>query len=638
MSTVPLSAEAEAGRPSPSSSHHARVWALALSSIGVVYGDIGTSPLYAFRLAIVAATGSGPVTSDAVFGVASLIIWALIIVVTLKYVLILLRADNNGEGGELSLMALAQRVLQKGKSVVVLLGMIGAALFYGDAMLTPAVTVLSAVEGLKLVTPIFDEYPVPLTILILIVLFSVQRRGTARVGAFFGPVMLVWFAIMAALGLLHIVAGPGILAAANPVHAVRFLLDNGFVGLLTLGGVFLAVTGAETLYTDLGHFGRRPIQRAWFLVVFPALALNYLGQGALLLAQPEAIDSPFFRLAPDWAILPFVLMATAASIIASQAVITGAFSLTRQAVHLGLLPRLEIRHTSEAHSGQIYMPRVNTFLLVGVVLLVIVFGNSSNLAAAYGISVTGTMVVTNLLAFVVVWRFWGWSPAAAVLLFLPFLLIDLSFLSANLMRVVDGGFVPLVIAGTLLLLMITWRKGTRILADKTRRIEVPLPTLLHQLEKSKPHTVPGTAIYLTSHPEFAPSSMLHSLKHYRVLHENNVILTIVTCPTPRLEEGSRVRIEPITDRFSRMTMTFGYMETPNVPQALGESRKLGWKFDIMKTSFFLSRRILKASPKSGMPTWQDHLFISMARSADDATQYFHIPTGRVVEIGTQVAV
>jgi KUP system potassium uptake protein len=638
MSTVPLSAEAEAGQPSPSTSHQAGFWALALGSVGVVYGDIGTSPLYAFREAVHAATGGAPPTREAVLGVLSMIIWALVIVVTLKYVLILLRADNNGEGGELSLMALAMRCLQKGRVAALALGMTGAALFYGDAIITPAISVLSAVEGLKLVAPELDEYVVPITIVILIGLFAVQRHGTARVAAYFGPIMLVWFAALAVSGLLHIADDPSVFAALNPLHAAQFMLSHGMIGLVTLGAVFLAVTGAEALYTDLGHFGRGPIRTAWLALVFPALALNYFGQGALVLAHPEALQNPFYLLVPEWALIPMVLLATAATVIASQAVITGAYSVTRQAVNLGLLPRLEVRHTSELHSGQIYMPRVNSFLLVGVVLLVLLFGSSSSLASAYGIAVTGTMVVTDLLLFVVIWRGWRWSILAALALLVPFLFVDITFLSANLLKLVEGGYVPLVLAGTLLLMMGTWRKGTRILADKTRRIEVPLPTLLHQLEKSQPHTVPGTAIYLTSHPEFAPSSMLHSLKHYRVLHENNVILTIVTCPTPRLEEGSRVRIEPISDRFSRMTMTFGYMETPNVPLALGESRKLGWKFDIMKTSFFLSRRILKASPKSGMPAWQDHLFISMARSADDATQYFHIPTGRVVEIGTQVSV
>jgi KUP system potassium uptake protein len=639
MTTIPVAGDAAVSGEAPvSSGQHAGFWALTLGSIGVVYGDIGTSPLYAFREAVHAAVGQGAMTREAVLGVLSMILWALVITVTLKYVVMLLRADNNGEGGELSLMALAQRVLQKGRPFVLVLGMIGAALFYGDAIITPAISVLSAVEGLKLVTPELDEYVVPITIVILLLLFAVQRRGTAKVASFFGPVMVVWFLAIGFTGLVHIADDVGIFAALNPVHAAAFMLTHGEIGLITLGAVFLAVTGAEALYTDLGHFGRGPIRYAWFSLIFPALALNYLGQGALVLANPKALENPFFLLMPEWALLPMVLLATAATVIASQAVITGAYSVTRQAVHLGLLPRLEIRHTSEHHSGQIYVPRVNTFLLVGVVLLVLLFETSSNLAAAYGISVTGTMVVTDLLLFVVVWRVWRLSTVAAALLILPFLLVDLTFLSANLLKLADGGFVPLIFAGTLLLLMITWRKGTRILADKTRRVEVPLPTLLHQLEKSPPHKVPGTAVYLTSHPEFAPSSLLHSLKHYRVLHENNVILTIVTCPTPRLEEGSRVRIEPITDHFSRVTMTFGYMETPNVPQALALSRKLGWKFDIMKTSFFLSRRILKASPKSGMPLWQDQLFISMARSADDATQYFHIPTGRVVEIGTQVAV
>jgi KUP system potassium uptake protein len=613
-------------------------WALTVGSIGVVYGDIGTSPLYAFREAIAAATAGGAVTRAAVLGVLSLIFWALIVTVTLKYVVILLRADNNGEGGTLTLMALAQRALGRTTPLLFLLGTISGALFYGDAVITPALSVLSAVEGLKIATPAFDPYVVPLTVVILIALFAVQSRGTARVAAFFGPVMLVWFVAIAIPALYQIAAVPDVLFALNPWHAVSFLGSHGVIGLVTLGAVFLAVTGAEALYADLGHFGRHPIQFAWIALVLPALVLNYLGQGALVLANPKAIESPFFLLYPDWALLPMVVLATAATVIASQAVITGAYSLTRQAIQLGLLPRLEIRHTSETQVGQIYMPRVNTLLLVGVLLLVGLFRSSSALASAYGIAVTGTMVVTAMMAFIVIWKGWKWSPWAAAALILPFLFIDLVFLGANMLKIHEGGWMPLALGGLVMLVMYTWRRGSRLLVDKTRKQETPLRGLVAMLERKPPVHVPGTAVFLTSDPTSAPTALMHSLKHYKVLHEKNVILTIETADTPRVKPEDRVEIEQIGDSFSCVTLHFGYMETPNVPKALAIARKLGWQFDIMSTSFFLSRRSLKPAAKSGMPQWQDRLFIRLARSANDATDYFQIPTGRVVEIGTQVAV
>ncbi len=613
-------------------------WALTVGSIGVVYGDIGTSPLYAFREAIVAAKAGGEVTQAAVFGVLSLIFWALIVIVTLKYVLILLRADNNGEGGTLTLMALAQRALGRSTPLLFLLGTISGALFYGDAVITPALSVLSAVEGLKIATPAFEPYVVPLTVMILIALFAVQSRGTAQVAAFFGPITLVWFIAIAIAGIYQIAAMPSVLYALNPWHAVSFLGSHGTIGLITLGAVFLAVTGAEALYADLGHFGRHPIQFAWLVLVLPALVLNYLGQGALVLANPKAIENPFFLLYPDWALLPMVVLATAATVIASQAVITGAYSLTRQAIQLGLLPRLEIRHTSETQVGQIYMPRVNTLLLIGVLLLVVLFRSSSALASAYGIAVTGTMVVTAMMAFIVITKSWKWSPWAAAALILPFLLIDLIFLGANMLKVHEGGWMPLALGGLVMLVMYTWRRGSRLLFDKTRRQETPLRGLVAMLEKKPPTQVPGTAVFLTSDPTSAPTSLMHSLKHYKVLHEKNVILTIETADTPHVKPEDRVQIEQIGDSFSCVTLHFGYMETPNVPKALAIARKLGWQFDIMSTSFFLSRRALKPAAKSGMPRWQDRLFIQLARSANDATDYFQIPTGRVVEIGTQVAV
>jgi KUP system potassium uptake protein len=614
-------------------------WALTLGSLGVVYGDIGTSPLYALREAVVAAGGpDGTVTRSAVLGVLSLILWALILIVTLKYVLLLLRADNNGEGGTLTLMALAQRAIGKSGSVVVLLGTISGALFYGDALITPALSVLSAIEGLKVATPAFEPYVVPLTIVILVALFAVQSRGTGKVGALFGPITTVWFIAIAIPGVRQVASDPDVLSAFNPLHGIIFLASHGMIGLLTLGAVFLAVTGAEALYADLGHFGRRPIQTAWLVIVLPSLAVNYLGQGALVLANPKAIENPFFLLYPDWALLPMVALAAAATVIASQAVITGAYSLTRQAIQLGLLPRLEIRHTSETQVGQIYMPRVNNLLLIGVLLLVALFKSSSALASAYGIAVTGTMVVTAMMAFIVIWKGWHWSLPATAALIVPFLVIDLTFLTANLLKVVEGGWVPLALGAVVMLLMYTWRRGTRLLFEKTRRQETPLKDLVAMLERKPPQRVPGTAVFFTSDPQSAPTALLHSLKHYKVLHEQNVILTVDTVDTPHVPAADRVRIEPISPTFSRVHLRFGYMETPNVPKALAIARKAGWHFDIMSTSFFLSRRALRPAAHSGMPRWQDRLFIKLARAANDATDYFQIPTGRVVEVGTQVTI
>src|SRR3984893_7646997 len=612
---------------------------LTVGSIGVVYGDIGTSPLYALRVAVSASIEpGGELSGAAVFGVLSLILWALIVTVTLKYVIVLLRADNHGEGGTLALMALAQRALRKGANAIVLCGIISAALFYGDAMITPALSVLSAMEGLKVATPAFDPYIVSMTMAVLVVLFAVQSRGTAKVAAFFGPIMVLWFAVIAVAGIAHVATKPEILLAFNPCYAVVFLLGHGKIGLVTLGAVFLAVTGAEALYADLGHFGRKPIQAAWLGLVLPALALNYLGQGALVLADPNALENPFFLLFPDWALLPMVVLAMTATVIASQAVISGAYSLSQQPIQLGLLPRLEIRHTSEEHYGQIYAPRVNTLLLVGVLLLVGLFRSSSALASAYGIAVSGTMVVTGMMAIVVVWKVWKWSPFAAIALIAPFLCIDLMFLSANMLKVVEGDWVPLALGTMLMAVMYTWRRGTRLLYEKTRRQETPLEVLVAMLEKKPPVRVPGTAVFLTSDPTSAPTALMHSLKHYKVLHEKNVILTIETAPTPRVNPADRVRIAPVGDTFTRVNLRFGFMEMPNVPKALGIARNRAWTFDIMSTSFFLSRRSLKPAAHSGMPRWQDRLFILLTRFANDATDYFQIPTDRVVEVGTQVTI
>jgi len=609
---------------------------LTLGSVGVVYGDIGTSPLYAFREAVLAAGGGGA-SREAVLGVLSLILWALILIVTCKYVIVLLRADNNGEGGPLSLMALARRASAH-PTIVLYFGVIGASLFFGDALITPSISVLSAIEGVRVATSMFDQYVVLATVVILIILFAVQSRGTASVAGWFGPIMVVWFVVIGLGGLSHMVGNPQVLAALNPIHGVAFLLNHGLVGFVTLGAVFLAVTGAEALYADLGHFGRKPIRTAWLGLVLPGLALNYFGQAALVLSDPKAIENPFFLLFPEWSLLPMVGLATIATVIASQAVITGAFSLARQAVHLGLLPRLEVRHTSAEHEGQIYMPVVNTVLLIGVLLLVGLFRSSSALASAYGIAVTGTMVVTACMAFIVIWKVWNWSLLFSVALMAPFLVVDSTFLAANLIKIVEGGWVPLAFAAALSIVMYTWQHGTRLLFEKTRKLETPLDALVTMLEKKPPLRVPGTAVFLTSDSTSAPTALMHSLKHYKVLHEKNVVLSVFTTHTPRVALEDRVKIEAIGKTFSRVRLTFGFMESHNVPRALAIARKHGWQFDIMSTSFFLSRRLLKPAIRSAMPRWQDQLFIALTHISKDATSYFQIPTGRVVEIGTQVTI
>jgi KUP system potassium uptake protein len=613
---------------------------LALGSVGVVYGDIGTSPLYAFREALRPIAADG-VTRDEVIGLISLMIWALTIIVTLKYVLFLLRADNHGEGGTLSLLALLMKKINGRAAFLFFMGAAGAALFIGDAMITPALSVLSAVEGLKLVTPALSDYVVPISVVILVMLFAVQSWGTAAVSNLFGPITALWFLVMAAAGVLHLRDDLGILAAFNPAYAVFFMVDEGYIGLVVLGAVFLTVTGAEALYADLGHFGRRPIQWAWFCLVFPALTLNYLGQGALVLKHPETISNPFYLMFPQWALLPVVLLATAATIIASQAVITGAFSLTRQAIHLGFLPRMEILHTSETHTGQIYLPAVNALLLFGVMLLVFFFGSSEALATAYGISVTGAMVVTTVLAYWFLRTHWRWGVAATVATLLPLFLLEMTFLAANLLKIHDGGYVPVLIALAVVVVMWTWTRGTRILREKTRRIEVPLDAFVRSIEKKSEHapvSVPGTAIFLTSDPDSTPAALLHNLKHNHVLHEQNFILTVRTTNTPVVPAEARCRMERMTGRFARIEMRFGFMETQNVSQSLGLFRKSGVKFDIMSTSFYLGRRKLVPDAQSGMPMWQDRLFIALANAAIDPSDYFRLPTNRVVELGSQVII
>jgi KUP system potassium uptake protein len=612
--------------------------ALALGSIGVVYGDIGTSPLYAFHVAVNAAADGGPMTGDIVLGVLSLILWSLTVTVTIKYVLILLRADNNGEGGTLSLTALAARALGRRTVPLFTLGMIGAAMFYGDSVITPAISVLSAIEGLKLATPAFEHVILPLTVIILIALFAVQSRGTARVAAYFGPVMAVWFLTIACIGIPHLYENPRVFAAINPLYAVSFLVHHGLIGLVTLGFVFLAVTGGEALYADLGHFGRKPIQTAWFALVFPSLILNYFAQGALVLSQPAAIENPFYQLFPSVILVPVVALATIATIIASQAVITGAYSVTRQAIQLGLIPRLTIRHTSETQAGQIYIPRANAALLLGVLLLVAIFHTSHALASAYGVAVSTTMVVDGMLGFIVIWKFWRWRVWAAAAMMAPLIFLDSTFLSANLLKIVEGAWAPLVLGATIVLLVLTWRRGTGLLMRKTRQNEVPLDMLVANLEKKPPHIVPGTAVFLTSEPCSAPTALLHNLKHNKILHEHNVILTIKTVDTPRVPDHERVHIDQFSRLFAKVEIKFGFMETPNIPRALAIARKQGWQFDIMSTSFYLSRRSLKPSAHSGMPRWQDRLFIALAKSASDASDFFQIPTGRVVEVGTQITI
>jgi KUP system potassium uptake protein len=609
-----------AAKPETRDKEIRKLLALSLGSIGVVYGDIGTSPLYAFREALRPVAADG-VTRLEIIGLISLMIWTLTIIVTLKYVLFLLRADNNGEGGTLSLLALLMKYSSKRANRLFFLGIAGAALFIGDAIIAPALSVLSVV--------------------ILLLLFAVQSRGTAAVSKFFGPIMALWFIVLSIAGINHITDDYGILAAFNPYYAVHFLFHAGYVGIVVLGAVFLTVTGAEALYADLGHFGRKPIQWAWIGLVFPALALNYLGQGALVLKNPEAMSDPFYLMFPEWALLPVVILATCATIIAAQAVITGAFSLTRQAIHLGFLPRMAIFHTSETQTGQIYLPNVNMLLMFGVMLLVFVFGSSESLATAYGISVTGAMVVDTFLAYEFVRVRWRWPLYLAIGTLLPLLALEMIFFGANMLKIHDGGYVPVLIAAAIIVIMWTWRRGTKILHDKTRHTDIPLASFVKSIERKSEHapvSVPGTAIFLTSDPESTPAALLHNIKHNHVLHAQNFILTIRTLNTPVVPKDQRVTASSLSERFSLLEMRFGYMETQNVSQALGLFRKTGLKFDIMSTSFYLGRRKLVPDAQSGMPHWQDRLFIGLANAAIDPSDYFRLPTNRVVELGSHVII
>jgi KUP system potassium uptake protein len=611
----------------------ARNRALLIGCIGVVYGDIGTSPLYAFREAAMRISHEGILPSE-IYGLLSLILWALIIIVTCKYVLFLLRVDNKGEGGILSLMAMAQKRVNRGKKIVFFAAIAGAALFYGDAAITPAISVLSAVEGIKLVTPKLDYFVLPLTIFILFLLFAVQKTGTGRVSIFFGPITVLWFMVMGAAGVSWIIQNPAILFAFNPYHAVTFLIDHGQMSFYILGGVFLAVTGVEALYTDLGHFGRKPIQRAWLWLVFPCLSLNYLGQGAMLLQKPETIENPFFLLVPEWGLIPLVGLATVATVIASQAMITGAMSLTRQAIQLGLLPRMEIRHTSATEAGQIYMPKVNGYLLFAVLLLCAVFRESSALASAYGIAVNGTMIVTSILALIVLPKIFKTTFLISMLIMLPFIIIEGVFLSANLMKFFDGGFLPVFFAAFVTLMMVTWVQGTRYLYKHSARKSISMVDLIEKLDRNPPHVVSGTAFFLTSDSRNAPEAFMQNLKHNQIIHEKNIILTVAVAEVPNVPENQRLIIEHLSSRIVRAIVSFGYMETPDVLNALYNADKQGLHLDMDNVTFFLGRHKIISNPRRGLPGWQDKIYIAMSRSAASATDFYKIPPSQVVEMGT----
>lgn len=613
--------------------------ALTLGALGIVYGDIGTSPLYAFResLHAVSETG-GAAATTAVMGILSLILWALIIIVTIKYVMILLRADNQGEGGILSLMALVQQTLGNKNGIVLTLGIAGAALFYGDAIITPAISVLSAVEGLSLVTENFTPYINILSLIIITLLFMYQRFGTEKVARFFSPVMVLWFGVLAWGGISHIKDNTIVLQAFDPHYAMDFVANHGMAGFIALGGVFLAVTGAEALYADLGHFGKKPIRIAWIFIVMPSLMLNYFGQAALVLSNPEAAKNPFFMLYPDWALIPMVALSTLATVIASQAVISGTFSLTHQAVQLGLLPRLNVRYTSAHQRGQIYLPRVNWLLLAGIVLLIELFKTSSSLASAYGISVTGTMVITALLAFKVMRNHWKWSLISCVLIVSPLLLIDLLFLAANLTKILDGGFMPLIIAAILIFMMKTWVRGIATLNEQVRSSQYTLSSFMNELNRLRPKEVEGTAVYLSSDSTYIPAAFLHNLKHNKVIHSHNILMSFQFTKLPYMEDDERMGIEELDKNITRVTMKLGYMELPKVSTAMRLLRKKGIKLEMMTTTFFISRRNIVRSKNFGMPEWRDNLFIGMTKFGSDATSYFHISPSRVVEIGIQMTV
>ncbi|MGH6934120.1 MAG: potassium transporter Kup [Dongiaceae bacterium] len=609
---------------------------LLLGVTGVVFGDIGTSPLYALRQAL----DGQPAGEAAVLGVLSLIFWALFILVTIKYVTFILRADNRGEGGVLALAAVALRgplATGKRRTFIIGISILGLTLFGGDGLITPAISVLSAVEGLNVMTPVFEPFIAPIAVAILVALFVIQRHGTAQVGRWFGPIMLAWFVCLAVLGVAELIHRPGVLRAINPLYAVELFQTNGVRAFVILGSIVLAVTGAEALYADMGHFGRPPIRRAWFGLVFPALTLNYFGQGALVLSDPGAQAQPFFLLAPGWAIGPLVLLATLATVIASQAVITGAFSMTRQAVQLGYLPRMAIRHTSETEIGQIYLPRVNWIMMLGVIALVLGFGSSSNLAGAYGIAVTGSMAVDSVLAGLVAWWLWRWSPLVAGLVFGVFLLIDLAFLTAACLKIPAGGWFPLLTAVVGFTVVMTWRRGRRIVYERLYRDALPIADFLARFKEST-QRVAGTAVFMTANVLTVPNAFLHNMKHNKVVHERVVIMTVATEDVPRVPPERRIEVNNLGKGFYAATARFGFMESPNVPQALALAHSPGLALDMMQISFFLGHETLVPSRKPDLPMWQEQLFITLTASALSATSYFNIPPGRVVELGVQIEV
>ena len=629
-----------------SSAHHdarSSLLPLTLTAIGVVYGDIGTSPLYTIRECFFGEHGVPP-THENVLGVLSLIIYALVIVISIKYIVVVMRADNQGEGGILALTALVPPRRDAEGSVegllsrplLILLGIFGAALLYGDGMITPAISVLGAVEGLRVATPVFDHYIVPLSVVILIALFILQRYGTHRVGVFFGPVMVLWFVTLAVLGIPWIVRQPSVLGAFNPWHAVVFFRANGVHGFTVLGAVFLAVTGGEALYADMGHFGKRPIRFAWFFLVLPALLVNYFGQGAMLLHDPEAAHQPFFLLAPSWARYPLVALATAAAIIASQALISGAFSLTRQAIQLGYSPRLDIQHTSQQEVGQIYVPQVNTALAVGTILIVIGFRSSSALAAAYGIAVTMTMVITTLLLHVVATERWHWRLPVALAVTSVFLAIDLSFFGANLLKVVHGGWLPLVIGTVIFTLMTTWKTGRRIISERMSALAFPLEQFVAEIKAKPPIRVPGTSVFMTAQRRGTPPALTHNLRYNKILHERVIVLTVMTAQTPYIATQKQIAVEKLEEGIYHARIQYGFMQDPNVPETLMQARKVGVELDAEDTTYFLGRETIIVTKRPGMAMWREKLFVLMARNAVRATAYFRLPLERVVELGVQV--
>ena len=614
--------------------------ALVIGAIGVVFGDLGTSPLYTMKEAFYGPHGM-PVGTLNILGILSLVTWTLVMVVAVKYVAFIMRADNKGEGGIMAMMALAQRATRgypRTRKMVVLFAILGAALFYGDGVITPSISVLSAIEGLQVSAPSLSSYVVPLTVIVLFALFWFQKHGTERVGRVFGPVMALWFAALGAIGAWNIFQHPLVLRAFNPWYAIQFFMHHGWGGFLALGAVVLCVTGAEALYTDMGHFGRRPIRVAWFGFVMPGLLLNYFGQAALLLHHPEAAQNPFYLAIPEWGRIPMIILATAAAVIASQAVISGAFSITRQAIQLGFIPRMQVVHTSTEAIGQIYLPWVNRLLLLTVVLVVIGFGSSNALAGAYGIAVTGTMAIDTTLFLVVARRMWNWNIGRILVVGLVFLTIDLSFFGANTLKVPDGGWFPLVLGVALFIILTTWRRGRELVMREIKQSGLALEPFIASISEHPPTRVAGTAVFLTSNAEAVPHALLHNLKHNKVLHERNVILTGETLEEPFAEPGERTLIEDLGHGFYRVTLRFGFAEDPDVPRRLGRCAAKGLGFDMMDTTFFLSRETIVASPRAGMALWRDKLFAFMARNALPATAFFRIPGNRLIELGTQVEI